>query len=429
LLWGCEKELEIPNSQRQFLNRRTDFPVQTLRLTAVGDIMFHHTQLYRGWNREDQRFDFSHSFAQVKKYLSEGDITLGNLETTMSGVNGALVFDKETHYLGYQAYPTFNSPAVIADNLKDAGFDVMLMANNHSMDSGINGIDSTLNEMHRTGLLTVGTAHKEPAAPLTLTIRNMNLKILNWAYGTNGIEIPKEDLSRINSLQNYNADRIETMIQQIKEANASGVDWVIMTIHFGPEYHTQPHERLQQNLVDRMIDAGADIIIGSHPHVLQPMEIRERINEDGSRDQIFVIYSMGNFLASQNWAPSRPWETDSSIILNLDLQMDYQGNKRLAAIEFIPIYTQWNSREIRVIPVEDAQSTDGHEKYGRNAMDRSRLPHIQEYVPRHMMSMMEEYHAELEGDRYRIELKAPEDFNPPMEIPELEGTENEASIN
>ncbi len=377
--------------------------------------MFHHTQLHRGWDPENHDFDFEQSFTYVKDYLNKADITLANFETTLAGPMGALMYVPETHVRGYQAYPTFNSPDEVLENIKDAGFDILLTANNHCMDSGIEGLDRTLEQISEHELLAVGTSKTAPASPLYISMNQMDISLINWGYGTNGITIPTADENRVNSLLNYREDRINEMLEQISQADESGVDWVIVAIHFGPEYKTQPYKNLQEDLVNRMIEHGADIILGSHPHVLQPMEIRYRKTVDGE-EPVFIIYSLGNFLASQPWRSYRPYETDNSIILNLTLELDSQERKYLSNVEIIPIYTQWNSQEIRVVPVVYALSEPGQKILGHSNEDARRLPWINEYVPSHMLSRMPGYTRESHGDILTL-------------VPPTEENEDELAVN
>jgi len=403
---GAQEENSEPVGLRHFYNQSDNLPHHQLRISVVGDIMFHHTQLYRGWREESQDFDFSHAFEYVKSYLSDADISIGNLETTLAGPGGALMYVPETHYKGYQAYPTFNSPSVIASNLKDAGFDIIQTSNNHSMDSGLSGVDQTLRELHKRNLLTVGTSTRDLDDPLYIYQNGISLSITNWSYGTNGISIPSEGINRVNSLMNYSEERIEMMLRQITQGKEMGVDWVVATIHFGPEYQTEPHKVLQESLVDRMIEAGADIILGSHPHVLQPMEIRYRRNGNGTEEPVFIIYSLGNFLASQPWRSHRPYETDNSIILTLELEKNFKGINRLSAVEFIPVYTQWNQHAIRVVPVEWALTEEGKAVLGYSSEDQSRLPYIQTYVPEHITKRLEGIQLQKQGNSYRFEVPA-----------------------
>lgn len=404
-LWAQEEDAETGGIKR-FYNQSDNLLHHQLRISVVGDIMFHHTQLYRGWREESRDFDFSHAFSYVESYLSDADLCIGNLETTLAGPNGALMHVPETHFKGYQAYPTFNSPSVISSNLKNAGFDVILTSNNHSMDSGLTGVDKTLAELQDKGLLTVGTSKRDLDDPLFIYQNGMSMSISNWSYGTNGISIPSVGRNRVNSLMNYSEERIEMMLQQISLGKEMGVDWVIATIHFGAEYQTEPHRDLQEKLVDRMIDAGADIIFGSHPHVLQPMEIRYRSLENGAEEPVFIIFSLGNFLASQPWRSHRPYETDSSIILTLELEKNYRAETRLSAVEFMPVYTQWNREAIRVVPVEWALTDEGKKELGYSDEDHQRLPYIQTYVPEHVTNRLEGIELVKKGSIYRFEVPA-----------------------
>ena len=374
------------------------------RLTAVGDIMFHETQLWRGYSRKEKLFNFSHAFAYVKNYLSEGDLTIGNIETTLAGPMGALVYEKKTHYRGYQAFPTFNTPSILADNLKAAGFDVIQTSNNHLFDSGLTGVDKTLKELLRAGLIPSGTSLKAPVKPVEMEINGMSLSIISWCHGTNDLVVPKKNADRINTLYYGSPSRINLMLDEVRKADKKGTDWIIVTLHSGSEFKKEPDKRKQMDVINKLVSAGADIILGSHPHVLQPMEIRKRSTRNGRIEDVFIIYSLGNFLASQPWRDHWQWETDNSIILNLDLEKDSKGIKRIAGIEFIPIYTQWTKKEIRVIPVVSALSDKSKIYYLKSEEDNIRIPHALDYIPGQMMRYMTDYSLIQKGDRFIVVL-------------------------
>jgi len=302
---------------------------ETLVITAVGDIMMHDTQITAGYRPSTGDYDFLPFFAYVTPLFKASNLVIGNLETTFSG-------KKE----GYSGYPRFNTPEILASNLKDAGFDILSTANNHCLDKGQAGLVSTLDYLDKAGLLHTGTARsKEEHDSILITERKgVKLAVLAYTFGTNGIN-PAQD--RGYSVNYLDVDKITS---DIKKARDNQAQLVIISLHFGEEYRPHPGP-LQQEAVKSLLDAGADIILGHHPHVLQPASVF---------NQQFVIYSLGNFISAQQGLERR-----SSVILNLFFGIDGQTKQPyFKKAAYIPIYTR-SFRDkgklcYEVLPVEPA---------------------------------------------------------------------------
>jgi poly-gamma-glutamate synthesis protein (capsule biosynthesis protein) len=182
------------------------------------------------------------------------------------------------------------------------------------------------------------------------------------------------------------------MISEIRTEAELNRDLVILFIHWGQEYFEEP-DQYQKNLADLAIEAGADIIIGSHPHVLQPLEIR---------DGTFVAWSMGNFISSQRHQEgAREW-VDGSAILTLDIVRDGSGKARVASASFLPIYVHWTSEDIRVLAVSDGISPGGAERYGLSDYDMGRLEALDSWVPSQMTRYMGSTPARKYGAEWKI---------------------------
>ncbi|MCF6093562.1 CapA family protein [Microaerobacter geothermalis] len=309
--------------------------VKTVNLMAVGDIIVHSPQLTAAYRAEEKDYDFHESFDLVRPVFKRADWVIGNLETTLSGEE-----------FGYSGYPRFNSPDALAEALANAGFIAVTNANNHSLDRGEKGVERTIEALDRYGLLHTGTFRslEERSKPLILEKNNISLGILAYSYGTNGLPLPEKRPYMVNLI---NMEQIKKDVYQLKR---EGVDFTLVSIHFGDEYQLFPNER-QKEIVDELINMGVDIIIGSHPHVLQPFEIRAAINSEGVEKKAFIIYSMGNFISNQrgNW-------TDYGLILNLTLTKKIpEGISTIEKVQFIPtwVYRGWvgGRRLYQVIPL------------------------------------------------------------------------------
>lgn len=289
----------------------------TIHMSATGDIMCHLTNVKNAYNSTSKDYDFSNVFENIAKYTQNADITVGNLETTFAGASR-----------GYTGYPTFNTPEVLGQNLKDIGFDVICTANNHSIDKGYSGIESTLNFLDEYGLDHMGTARskQEQNTILVKDLNGIKIAFLAYTYGTNGITIPAGKEYSVNLIDK---DLIKEHIELAKDQN---VDVICVSMHWGTEYRLTPHST-QEDLADFLFNNGVDIILGSHPHVLEPMEKRTITLEDGTTKDGFVIYSLGNFVSGQIYA-----NTKSTVILDIQITKNSEGKISIDSVNYTPVY-------------------------------------------------------------------------------------------
>ncbi|WP_221468967.1 CapA family protein [Cohnella nanjingensis] len=259
--------------------------VREATLVAVGDIMVHSPQLPGYYNPKTKKYDFKPWFKQVKPLLRQGDWVVGNLETPIAGAD-----------LKYTGYPRFNAPTELSNALKDAGFQVLSTANNHTLDRGFAGIVRTLANLRKLGLVPVGTAaNADDAARLVIEERNgIKLGFLSYTYGTNGIRVSEDKAFAVNLIDR---DAIAADIGRLKEA---GADAVAVSMHFGIEYQRMPSDE-QRRIARETLEDGADLILGSHPHVVQPYEtlVVDDPSAPGGKRRGLVVYSMGNFVSNQ----------------------------------------------------------------------------------------------------------------------------------
>ncbi len=253
-------------------------------VAAVGDIMVHRTQFVRAYDPQEESYDFKPSFEVIAPYLQKADLVVGNLETTLGG-------DK----LGFSAYPRFNSPDEIVTALREAGFNLLCTANNHCLDTGEKGLCRTIKVIEEAGIKHFGTAgsFEERNTPLIVQVNGISLSFLAYTYGTNGLSVPRGKDYLVNLIDE------EQMSRDISRARLEGADLVIVYLHWGEEYCTEPTES-QKKVALFAAEAGADIILGSHPHVIQPMEYLHVPSKVDREKKIFVAYSLGNFLSNQH---------------------------------------------------------------------------------------------------------------------------------
>lgn len=247
----------------------------TAEIGAIGDILL-HDRVYKDADT-GSGYDFSDMFAPVKEMLSNPDFTIANQESIAAGSD-----------LGLSSYPSFNSPYEISDTLQNVGIDLVTLANNHSLDKGEKGILRAIDYYNKIGMPYVGINKNEEDARRNriIKINGINIGFLSYTYGTNGIPIPDGKDYLVNYLDDHK------ITQDIKDLRDK-VDLILINAHWGLEYKRNPSDE-QRRLAKLMAEAGADIIIGHHPHVLQPIEWIE-----SDKNQTLVVYSLGNFISGQ----------------------------------------------------------------------------------------------------------------------------------
>ena len=311
----------------------------TISISVVGDLMCHAPQFEYARVGKDS-FDFSPVYRNVKKYLESSDFTFGNLETVTAG--------KESS--GYTGYPFFNTPAAYITALKDAGFDLLVTANNHSLDRSEKGILKTIDEINSRSLNYVGTytSQRDRDSIRIFDVKGIKLAVLAYSYGTNGNPIPKGKNYLINLIV---YDLIE---KDVQSAKTNGAELVLVHFHFGEEYKREPVQ-FQRDVVNKTIELGADIIIGGHPHVLQPVNFYKTNN--AKLDSGFVAYSMGNFFSNQ-----RDRYKDAGMILTINMKKDFANNKiEISEVKYLPTWVfkgnTSNGKEYLIMPSTNINDT------------------------------------------------------------------------
>lgn len=327
-------------------------PVTRVTLLAVGDLMTHSPQ-FPAARRPDGSYDFAPCFAEVAPYVSAADVAIGNLETVLGGAA-----------LGYSGFPRFNAPDAFAEALAAAGFDVLTTANNHCLDQGPAAADRTLEVLDRLGIRHTGTARTKGEADslLVVDVDGVKVAIIAYTYSLNGFRPPADRPWMVNQIDKA------AMVADVRAAEEAGADVIVASVHNGIEYARQPSEG-QWRLERALVDAGADVVLGSHPHVIQPMETIEVQRSDGTTETAFVIHSLGNFISNQ-----RDRYCDAGVMVKLTFEKDLAARlTRLVAVEYMPTWvdvTAAGGRRYRVLPV----GVDGQATYADvSAEDRAKM--------------------------------------------------------
>jgi len=310
-------------------------PTTVIKITAAGDFLMHLPVVNSAVDPTTGSYNFKPIFELVRPYFEGADLALVNLETRLAG-----------RERGYSGYPLFNSPAELAAEMKSIGVDLVLTANNHSLDMGARGLLATLNNLDAAGLDHIGNyrSREERDKPYIKDINGIRVGFLNYTQSTNGLPAPPGQEYLVNMI-----DR-ELMLADIKATREAGADFIIACPHFGTEYQRHPNE-YQEAVVTELFQAGVDAVLGNHAHVVQPMELVKLDNRD---QPAFVAYSLGNFISNQRWRYS-----DSGIIVNLYIEKNHQEQSaRLIRAEWVPIwvhtYPAGGKSRYRVLPVDEA---------------------------------------------------------------------------
>lgn len=305
------------NNEQSIKNKSTTFT-----MTALGDSLCHNTQYWDAYNKETGVYDFSYVYEDIMSYTKASDITIGSLETTFAGEDR-----------GYSNYPTFNTPDSLAEALKNIGVDIISLAGNHALDYGYTGLCRTIDVLDNVGISHLGTykTAEDQEKILVQNVKGLNIAFINYTYGTNGIPLPSGKDYCVNLIDK---DLIKKQIEQAKNQN---VDIIVACMHWGTEYRTTANSE-QEELADFLFENGVDIILGNHPHVLEPMEKRIITLPDGTEKEVFVVYALGNFTADQ-----RDEITRDSAILNLTITKNSDNKISIDKVNYVPIYMYKNS--------------------------------------------------------------------------------------
>ncbi len=316
--------------------------LSSVHLLFGGDLMSHGPQLQAAYNDSLKTYQYHENFKHIDSLLQSPDLTIVNLETTL-GVRP------------FSGYPAFSAPPELAKEAKAAGIDFFVTANNHSCDKGKRGIHKTLDILDTLDLLHTGTfrnqKEKDSLYPLLTETKGIKIAWLNYTYGTNGIPVPKP--AKVNLIDK------KKIAHDVAKAKALNPDMIIAFLHWGTQYRNQP-DASQKALEKYLHNLGVRYIIGSHPHVIQPVVFKK----DSLQGQLLTVYSMGNFISNQ-----RKFPRDGSILIS----MKVTKNKKQTIVEdleVIPIwvykYIEKNKRHYEILPVEKFIFKPGYFKENRD---------------------------------------------------------------
>ena len=340
-----------------------------INLNVVGDVMAHKPQLQAQYDISSKSYNFDNNFQYVNSLIKKSDLSIANLETTLAGSS-----------IPYTSYPAFNSPDALLDALKNAGVDVLSTINNHSFDKGTLGVKRTLQVTKEKGLEAVGTVQNSNDKNYIIKdIDDINLGITSFSYGEvkngskyiNGIQISNESKDKMNVFDMYNVDNAFNTIKEDLN-NIKDTDIQMVILHWGSEYQRVPSE-FQVNLAQKLSDYGVDIIIGSHPHVVQPIQIIK--SSDGNNNTL-IAYSLGNFISNQRKELLGSSYTEDGLMVNIEITKDFNEDKTYVShVQCIPTwvnkYQKSGKYVFEIIPIYDQAQINAIENLPMNKVKAS----------------------------------------------------------
>ena len=293
-----------------FIYSVTLFAQERITLLFVGDLMQHDAQIKSA--KTTSGYDYTDCFKHVKEEISKADIAVGNLEVTLGGKP-------------YRGYPSFSAPDEFLYAVKDAGFDVLLTGNNHCLDRGSRGLERTILMLDSLDIASAGTyingEERRERYPLLVEKNGFRIVFLNYTYATNGLEpvAPR--------IVNY-IDKVK-MKEDIADARRMRPDAIIACMHWGIEYRLLP-QKVEKDMADWLLAQGVDHVIGSHPHVLQPMEVKRDAHTPAKH---LVVYSLGNFISNMSKE-----NTDGGAMVRMEL-VKYSDIVQMRSCDYSLVWT------------------------------------------------------------------------------------------
>ncbi len=308
-----------------------DVSLPVAHIRAVGDLMMHDKQLVIA-RQSDGTYDFHPQYSLVTDSLSAADYTMANLETTVGMYSGQ----------AYSGYPRFNAPESLLEAIGDSGIDFLTLANNHMLDRYFDGLKQTVDNVEAHGF-DFGGAYRTPEeyeAPTVVEVNGIRIGVLCYTAHANDMERWCDPDAAIYGLRYlYTAD----FAADVRAAKDADAEYIIAMPHWGTEYMRYP-DQIVRDTAKEMIAAGVDLILGSHPHMVQPIEFVTVQTDAGERTGL-VAWSLGNFISNMKLQ-----YTDSGIILDFTLRRLDDGTISLTDVGYVPIYCWRQDDRIRALP-------------------------------------------------------------------------------
>lgn len=346
--------------------------VGTATVYSVGDMLMHMSVVNSGYNADTGEYDQFHKiFDYVTDYTTTADLMVGNLETTLAGLDNGYQ---------YNGYPNFNCPDGVIDGMKAAGFDIVLTANNHSYDTRTKGFNRTTRIIAERGLDYLGTKMNADEPDYIISDCNgIQIGLMCYTYETgtdnpntvalNGISLTEADSKLVNTFNEKNLDAFYGEIEaNIAEMKAKGAETVVLYLHWGWEYNLSPNTT-QKTMAQELCDLGVDVIIGGHPHVVQPIDLLTSTTDPNHKT--VCLYSMGNAVSNQrlgNLSNVSTAHTEDGVMMRVTFAEYSDGTVIIESADVLPFWVwmhydaDWN-KLYQIMPL-DGQPADWQTRFG-----------------------------------------------------------------
>lgn len=333
-------------------DRNPDEVIATASLSSVGDLLI-HAPVFNSVRKQDGTYDFNPIFQYVKPYLEKADFCVANLEVSLGGTENGLA---------YSGYPLFNCPDSIVEAAKNIGTDMLMLANNHTYDCGYSGFIRKIGVIENMGLKYTGVA-KDNTEKLynVVNVNGIKIGIVNYTYETpstgegnkaiNGILLDKNAVNLVNT---FNYDKLDEFYSDLENKIAQmkndGAEVIVVYPHWGTEYLLEANE-YQSKMAQKMCDLGVDVIVGGHPHVVEPVSVLE---SEISGKRTVCLYSLGNFISNQrrHLMNLSTGNTEDGLIFTVNFEKYGDGRVEVKSVVAIPTWVNLSDGSYRVIPLD-----------------------------------------------------------------------------
>ena len=347
--------------------------VSTATVLSTGDILMHGKVINSG-KQDDGSYNFDSIFQYVKSYSQAADFSVANLETTLCGTDNGYA---------YAGNPKFNCPDAIVDSLKGAGFDMLLTANNHADDTSLVGYKRTLNVVREKGLDTLGTYLSADEQKWTIEeVNGIKIGMVCYTYSDgfsqNGYPLLNYNEVGENGILNYfTYDKLSEFYTQLQgyldAMKAAGAEATVVYLHWGEEYKWKTGEGPNANqtaMAQKLCDMGVDVIVGGHPHVVQPVDLLQSGTD--AEHKTIVLYSMGNAVSNQRKEEMQQSEptghTEDGVLFCVTFAKYSDGSVCVDSAELIPTWVNMHansgSTEYNILPLEEATAAQWQAQFG-----------------------------------------------------------------
>ncbi len=347
--------------------------LSTATVLSTGDILMHMDVINSG-KQEDGSYNYDSIFRYVKSYTQAADFSVANLETTLCGTDNGY---------GYSGNPRFNCPDAIVDSLKDAGFDLLLTANNHAADTDLVGYKRTLNTVRDKGLDTLGTYLSADERKWTIEeVNGIKIGMVCYTYSEGfsqrGYPVLNYHEVAENGILNYfTYDKLPEFYTQLQgyldEMKAAGAEATMVYLHWGDEYKWKTGEGPNANqtaMAQKLCDLGVDVIVGGHPHVVQPVDLLTSSTD--SEHKTIVLYSMGNAVSNQRKEEMQKSDptghTEDGVLFCVTFSKYSDGSVYVDSAELIPTWVNMHSnsgtKEYNILPLEESTASQCQAQFG-----------------------------------------------------------------